>query len=559
MNDDKKHHFSESQKPIYYVTGLVSLLFLSLIVSNQLTLGIAHLNYYLVTIIFLYIFTIVYFFAPSVVAKAKLSFLFELIYLPVLAIAVYGTSQNTSSLFLFLVVLMAINAFTKNVYLYLLSILEIIAISLMYLLTNNNFSTTDSIINIFSVFLGIIGLSIVFRILALEKIILKKKHDELTIENKHLVAQKEQIDRLIENISDGLISINKDYKIDIANREAVKILLDDEDHKNIISQRAEDVLNIVSDEGKVSILDEVMSKGKTVFRNDLKLVKDDEILRVSTSTSPVYDKDGKILGAIMLIRDITGEKDLEDQRAEFNAIASHELRTPLTIINGYISNILTDKDLKYDKQTEAYLYKIMAASESIIRLTNDILTVTKAENNQIKLNLVKVDVKKIAKAVISEQKPKADAKGLELILEMPKELPMIYTDPEKIKEVMVNLIDNSIKFTNKGYIKLAFSITKAKELFVSVEDTGVGISKNSQERIFEKFYRTEDWKTRKTGGTGLGLYISKYYIEKLGGNIGLKSAVGKGTTLWFDLPITLKSTNHKKQTEKQLEDFIKTV
>jgi two-component system phosphate regulon sensor histidine kinase PhoR len=363
---------------------------------------------------------------------------------------------------------------------------------------------------------------------------------------------------LINNLSEGFIAVDKDKAITFINKAAMKYLGIVGSQKRLINKNVDDILNVAGVEGKISIVEKALTKKETELRDDLKLVRADRTIRVHTNTAPIIGQDRNLIGALILFRDITSQKELEEQRAEFNAIASHELRTPLTVIEGLLYYIMTDKKLKYDKKTEEYIKKTYASAESLLQLSNDILTVIKADENQIKLALEEVNPDKIINEVIEELKGKAKEKNITLATNIPKNVPKIISDKQKIKEVLINLIENAIKFTDRGKVIIGLEEVKDKELIVSITDTGLGIKKEEQSLIFHKFYRAEDWQTRKTGGTGLGLFIAKTFVDRLGGTISVESEAGKGSTFRFSLPLEIKKVK-RKQSEEQLNDFIKSI
>jgi signal transduction histidine kinase len=268
----------------------------------------------------------------------------------------------------------------------------------------------------------------------------------------------------------------------------------------------------------------------------------------------IFSAHNKLQGAIIFFRDITNEKKMDEQKAEFNAIASHELRNPLTVIEGYLYYLLDPgSKLKYDKSTREYLEKAHSASQDLIHLVSDILTAVKAEDGELKVTLAKTNLKELAKKALKDEQKNAKEKGLKLeLVEASKKLPEIFTDKVKVREVLGNLLENAIKFTEKGTIRIELGKLE-NEVIISVTDSGVGIAEKDQKMVFQKFFRSENWKTRKTGGTGLGLYIAKSLTERLGGRIGVQSTPGKGSRFYFTLPIREKAEKFLAESEPASE------
>ncbi|MBI3443438.1 GAF domain-containing sensor histidine kinase [Candidatus Woesebacteria bacterium] len=246
-------------------------------------------------------------------------------------------------------------------------------------------------------------------------------------------------------------------------------------------------------------------------------------------------------------------KDLDKLKDEFVSVASHELKTPMTVIKSYLWLALSGKagDLT-DKQKD-YLDKALGSTERLIRLVNDMLNVSRIESGRIVMNMQKVDLVKLGNEVLFEVKPRADELGINIENKVSK-VPEVLADPDKIKEVLINFIGNSIKFTPKGG-KITISYGKEdKMVFSHVTDTGSGIEKENLGKLFQKFSlikKSYVTNKKETQGTGLGLYISKSIIELHKGKIWAESeGLGKGATFSFTLP---------EFNEKDLRDFQKKI
>jgi len=257
--------------------------------------------------------------------------------------------------------------------------------------------------------------------------------------------------------------------------------------------------------------------------------------------TPVFSLDSVCIGGVLLIEDVTEAKVLERSRDEFFAVASHELRTPLTAIRGNTEMILTDyKEKIQDIDVKEMLTDIDEASIRLIGIVNDFLEVSRLEQGNISIKNTKFDMLDVTKKVIDSLNNEASKKNLSLKIITPKKsLPEIYSDKDKIEEVLFNLVGNSIKFTESGSVSVSFDIVDNK-FKVLVSDTGKGISLKNESLLFRKFQPAgDDMLVRDvTKSTGLGLYISKMMIEKMGGNIGLeKSEQGVGSVFFFTIPI----------------------
>ncbi len=267
---------------------------------------------------------------------------------------------------------------------------------------------------------------------------------------------------------------------------------------------------------------------------------DSKFLRVFLAPVIMIRDAEEVIGVVILIEDITEVKILERSREEFFSIASHELRTPLTAIRGntaLIQQFYADK-LK-DGELEEMIADIHDSSTRLIKIVNDFLEVSRLELGRIEYKKEIFDLVPLIENISKELEPVASEKKLYLKFEKPEiSLPSVFADKDRTKQILTNLIGNSLKFTKEGGVTI--SVSQEKDfLKISITDTGMGISKENQELLFRKFQQAgESIFTRDvTRGTGLGLYISKLIVEGLGGKIYLESSkVGKGSTFAFTLP-----------------------
>lgn len=505
------------------------------------------------------VFTALFFLTPAIYMKKWLAFLPDIVYSSGILIMMINLGDRGYLLTTLLILLVAISAFTKSSWMFGMLFFEtLMVITLFYLITFKVDGTVSFSSIIFQI-LGIAAIMIILRTFASEAIYLRNSQRVMTESMRQIGSQRDEILALINNLSEGLISVDKNQKITIANTSAVSMLADTADSKGVVGKVLNDVMPVSSNEASLSLVDQALKEGKQVSRDDLKLVTPTGMYRISASTTPIVDRLKRQMGAIIMFRDVTAEKSLDEQRAEFNAIASHELRTPLMVIEGFTYSILASKKLRYDDKTRGYITQIDTAVKNLIGLTNDILTVTKSDNNQIKVVFEKVDVKKIIKESVEELRPKAKLKNLKLNLKVASNLPMVLTDAGKFKEITLNLVENAIKFTEKGSVTVTANENEKGIVLVRITDTGEGINPYDQKRVFNRFFRVNDFRTQKTGGTGLGLYISRTFVTALGGEIGVESKKGQGSTFWFSIPVTVKKKIKRKKSEKQLDDFIQSI
>jgi len=231
-------------------------------------------------------------------------------------------------------------------------------------------------------------------------------------------------------------------------------------------------------------------------------------------------------------------KVLDKAKSEFVAITSHQLRTPLTAIKGYISMILEGIYGKLDEKVKLPMEKVYKSNERLIKLINDLLNVSRIESGRIEMKLEKLSVEEIIAGVMEELKNAAKEKNLYLKFEKPKTpLPKILADEDKIRQVILNVVDNAIRYTERGGVEIKLEIEGLK-LKIIVSDTGVGMTRYELSKIFESFSRAAAGTQLYTEGVGLGLYIARKFVEMHNGKIWAESkGKDKGSTFYIELPI----------------------
>lgn len=232
-------------------------------------------------------------------------------------------------------------------------------------------------------------------------------------------------------------------------------------------------------------------------------------------------------------------KRLDNAKSEFISIASHQLRTPLTAIKGYTSLILEGNYGKIDSQLQDVVNKVYAANTRLIDLVENLLSISRLESGRMQYNFQPTQVEDIVTDLGNMFAVSAKKRGLDFSVVLPEQpLPKVDLDPAKMREVMSNLIDNAIKYTESGTVTVSLW-QEGDKLRYSVKDTGIGVTAEDKERLFSKFSRSKETEKLYVGGTGLGLYVGKTFVEKHGGRIWVESAGrGRGSEFVFELPIS---------------------
>jgi len=232
-------------------------------------------------------------------------------------------------------------------------------------------------------------------------------------------------------------------------------------------------------------------------------------------------------------------KEIDQMKDEFISMASHELRTPLSAIKGYVSLILEGTFGKItNPEMKKSLNRVMISTRRLEELVEDLLNVSRIEQGRLNIKMGNIKLEPIIEEIISQLKITADEKNLVLEYKKPEtELPQVQGDSDRLKQVFVNLVGNSIKYTKKGNVTIVTEV-KGNKLEIRVKDTGIGMSADEQKRLFEKFYRVKNKETANIAGTGLGLWITKQIVELMNGKISVESMKGVGTQITIMLNLS---------------------
>ncbi|MCF8347193.1 MAG: PAS domain S-box protein [Bacteroidales bacterium] len=303
---------------------------------------------------------------------------------------------------------------------------------------------------------------------------------------------------------------------------------------------------------------------KPIIHEIINKTKDGRLLSFESSVNPVINEKDEIVGFLAIERDITKRKQNEQElikakekaeendrlKSAFLANMSHEIRTPMNSILGF-TGLLLEPDLS-SKQKEEYIKIVQLSGQRMLNTVNDIVEISKIEAGLVEPNLTQTDVNGRMEELFRFFKPRADKKGIKLSLEMllPQADKNVKTDQNKLDSILTNLIKNAIKYTDSGDIQMG-CLSNGSEVEFYIKDTGIGIPKDRQEAIFERFIQADIADKRAFQGSGLGLAISKSYVEMLGGKIWVESREGKGSTFYFTLPLT-KNTKEKPAVSNEI-------
>ena len=241
-------------------------------------------------------------------------------------------------------------------------------------------------------------------------------------------------------------------------------------------------------------------------------------------------------GAVVLFRDITKLRQVEEMRRDFVANVSHELRTPLSIFRGYLETLLDDP-----QQPPGELLRILEImerhSDRLNALVEDVLSLARLESTEIELDITEIEVGGFLTATLNDWEARVKAKQLRFESDIPSDLPLLSADEGRLQEIVYNLLDNAVKYSKRGGTITVQCRLEGDQIRLSVTDEGIGIRESDVPRIFERFYRADKARSRELGGTGLGLSIVKHIAQLHGGSVGADSELGRGTTVSVFLPV----------------------
>jgi two-component system phosphate regulon sensor histidine kinase PhoR len=255
---------------------------------------------------------------------------------------------------------------------------------------------------------------------------------------------------------------------------------------------------------------------------------------VQWSGQPTKSTAGATIGLTLTFRDVTEERAVSQMKSDFVSFVTHQLRTPLAGIKWLLE--LTAQSGELPDTPRSLVEDAREANERLIRLVNDLLNVSRIESGKIEMTLEPTDLRELTAGVVAELQGLVQDKGHHLTLDA-EPLPPLRADRQLLRQVILNLLANAIKYTKPGGRVAIHVARRDAEAWWSVRDSGIGIPKDSQRRLFEKFYRAENALTLETEGTGLGLYLVRLIVEQCGGRIWCESEEGRGSTFVFTLPL----------------------
>lgn len=361
-------------------------------------------------------------------------------------------------------------------------------------------------------------------------------HSEIT---DHAQAEKNKTEAILEASRENILAIDRHKNIIFANKILENLLAVKKEA--IVGRPITEILRFGAEEDEIRkdfdhFIDKTLNEEKKTNISPKISFKTQKNKNISAEINavPLKDKTGKIMGLLLNIKDQSRELSLREMQNTLVAITAHELRNPITGVKGYLELILSGETGKINVQTKETLEEAKRVTDHLSHLVDDILYVSQIEEETITIRERKFNLTELVFQVLHSFRNYALEKKLSLSHNLKKPI-FVKADPEKTKEILTNLVDNAIKYTSKGQIKVALSEV-GNFIEASITDSGIGLMPDQIKNLFSKFYRIITPETKNIAGTGLGLWITKNLVEKQGGKVAVISAKGQGSTFKFTLP-----------------------
>jgi len=387
---------------------------------------------------------------------------------------------------------------------------------------------------------------------------------DLQHERNRAVANDQKSTAILASIGDGVFAIDTKERIVVFNEAAQEISGVTE--KEALGQPYGTILRF-EDQKSGRVNDVFIKKAlrghvATMPSNTLLSRKDGKHVPVADSAAPIRDASGKIIGAIIVFRDVSKEQELDRAKSEFVSLASHQLRTPLSAINWYGEMLLNGDAGKLTKDQHDYIREIFEGSQRMVELVNSLLNVSRIEIGKLVTQPEPTNVPQLVEALEKELAVSIKEKALVYKARIDT-IPDVVADPKQLRMVVQNLMSNAVKYTpEKGEVTVTLRMAKAAEVhdarlkpegkywYFAVKDNGYGIPKDQQAKIFGKMFRADNVRKLDVEGTGLGLYIVKEMVEKMGGRVWFDSMESVGTTFHVVVPVQSDRDKQKKEGER---------
>lgn len=344
-----------------------------------------------------------------------------------------------------------------------------------------------------------------------------------------VILEKNRIQAILSGMAEGVIALDIWGRVVFINPVVEELF-----RITMAASRGKNILRVIRNYDLERLLNQALETGCSIKKHVQILTPEPRVFRVYVT--PLQKPGADRGGVVALLRDITERKMFEEMRSEFVANVSHELRTPLTSIKGFAETLL-DGALEDPKVSRQFLEIINTETERLSRLIDELLNLSKIESQKSVPNMQTLNIKELVNRAVAILKPRANKKNITIVVEVLDNIPAVQGDPDMITQVLINLIENAVCYTQPGGMINIRALLHDNQMKVEVQDNGLGIPPENLSRVFERFYRVDKARSRELGGTGLGLSIVKHIIDAHNGSVEVESKVGVGSTFSFSLPL----------------------
>jgi two-component system, OmpR family, phosphate regulon sensor histidine kinase PhoR len=360
--------------------------------------------------------------------------------------------------------------------------------------------------------------------LALEKL----AQQESERERRMQIAEK-SLQTILGAMPDGLLVVDDRRRVQLTSAKVIDLF------GKAASTPERPLIELVRDAAADRLVDEAMRTGQSRSGSIAITREAGQTVNLEMSVVPLPGNPGQARGAVVLFRDMTHLREVEEMRRDFVANVSHELRTPLSIFRGYLETLLEDP-----RQPPHELVRILEVmerhSDRLNSLVEDVLSLASLEAVEPHLEIAEIDLADFLRTIARDWDKRFAAKQLRMDFDVAKELPPLRADENRLQEIVYNLLDNAVKYSPPGGEVHMRAQARDGEIAIEISDDGIGISADDLPHIFERFYRADKARSRELGGTGLGLSIVKHIAQLHGGSVEAESTMGHGTTIRVRLP-----------------------
>lgn|GEM_PF-41311 len=410
-------------------------------------------------------------------------------------------------------------------------------------------ATTGDKLNIIATLLVFVAVALIF--INIQKIS-EWDRERLRETIKEEVVEQKRLRALVNNMTETVLVLDREGIIRLYNAAALALF---NTNSSLSDKPMDGFVKLEDEKGKIITTADLLPKdSKPIVRSDVKVrySKDDSasLSIVSTPIRPTFGQEHNDEGYVITMRDITREKSLEEERDEFISVISHELRTPVTVAEAGVSNaLLLSAKLPGNEKITKSLQTAHDQAVFLANMLNDLATFARAEKGTLETNLEEFDPRDLLEALKKDYHGAVESKHMNLITAADPSTPAkMASNRLYIREILQNFITNAIKYSDKGTITISCR-AKNEGILFTVADEGIGISVSDQKKLFQKFFRAEDYRTRSTNGTGLGLYIVKKLAKILDATFEVQSEVGKGSSFSIYVPDKSDFLAAKKATD----------